>query len=234
MLEVDRLCAWYGDVQILRDVSFSVARGEVCALLGANGAGKTTTLRAISGLVEKRAGDVRLDGQSLTGKPAHAIVERGLIQVPEGRLLFPRMPVRDNLELGAYLPGPARQRQANLERVLAIFPVLKERLDTAAGQLSGGQQQMVAIGRALMSAPRLLMLDEPSLGLAPLVVDEIFAIVKRIAAEGMTVLLVEQNVGPALALAQQAFVLENGQVVLSGTARELAQNPRVREAYLGL
>jgi branched-chain amino acid transport system ATP-binding protein len=234
VLSVEGLQAAYGNVTALWGVSFEVPAGEIVALVGGNGAGKTTTLKAISGLVRARAGSVRLDGDELTRRSTVEIVERGLVHVPEGRKLFPEMTVRDNLLLGGF-SRPARPHQGErLEQVFTVFPRLRERQAQLAGTLSGGEQQMVAIGRGLMAGPRVLMLDEPSLGLAPILVDEMFRVVEAIHRQGVTVLLVEQNTEHALAIAHRGFVLESGRVVLSGTGRELLQNPQVREAYLGL
>ena len=234
MLRVEGLQVSYGPIAALWDVRFDVHPQEIVALVGANGAGKTTTLKAISGLVRPRAGSVLLDGAPLEQLPTTAIVERGVVHVPEGRKLFPEMTVRDNLLLGGF-PRTARPHQAErLEQVFEIFPRLRERQRQVAGTLSGGEQQMVAIGRGLMAGPRILMLDEPSLGLAPIMVDEMFRVVETINRAGVTVLLVEQNTEHALAIAHRGFVLESGRVVLAGTGAELLANARVREAYLGL
>jgi branched-chain amino acid transport system ATP-binding protein len=234
MLEVAGLQVAHGDVQALWGVDFAVGAGRIVTLLGANGAGKTTTLRTISGLIRPRAGAIRLEGEDLTGLAPHAIVSRGVGHIPEGRRLWPGMTVRENLELGAF-PSRARgQREATLAGVLRLFPRLAERERQLAGTLSGGEQQMVAIGRALMGRPRLLMLDEPSLGLAPLVVAELFQSIVAINREGVTVLLVEQNVHQALAIADHGYVLETGRIVTAGPARALLEDPYVKEAYLGL
>jgi branched-chain amino acid transport system ATP-binding protein len=234
MLHVEGLKVRYGQVTALWDVGFDVESGEVVALVGTNGAGKTTTLKAISGQLKPEAGTIRLDGDPLENRSTMEIVERGVIHVPEGRKLFPEMTVRDNLLLGGFHRA-ARPRQAErLEKVFAIFPRLRERRSQIAGTLSGGEQQMVAIGRGLMAGPRILMLDEPSLGLAPLLVEEMFRVVEEINRQGVTVLLVEQNTEYALRIASRGFVLESGRVVLSGTGAELLKNQRVREAYLGL
>ncbi len=234
MLRVDDVQASYGQVTALWGVSFDVRAGEIVALVGGNGAGKTTTLKAISGLLRPKAGRILLDGEGLERLATSEIVERGVIHVPEGRKLFPEMTVRDNLLLGGFSRG-ARPRQAErLEQVFGIFPRLRERERQVAGTLSGGEQQMVAIGRGLMAGPRVLMLDEPSLGLAPILVEEMFRVVQEINRAGVTVLLVEQNTEHALAIASRGFVLESGRVVLSGTGDELLANERVREAYLGL
>jgi branched-chain amino acid transport system ATP-binding protein len=215
-------------------VSLRVVRGEIVSLLGANGAGKTTTLKAISGLIRAREGAVLLDGQPLTGLPPSRIVERGVAQVPEGRQLFTNMTVEENLEMGAYLPRTRAGQAKRRARVLELFPRLAERSRQIAGTLSGGEQQMVAIARALMSEPRLLILDEPSLGLAPIVVRDIFEVIRRINLEGTTVLLVEQNLARALALSHRGYVLETGSVVLEGGGQELLANPHTRKAFLGL
>ena len=234
MLRISELRAGYGDVEILHGISLEIQRGEVVALLGANGAGKTTTMRAISGLLRPSAGEIRFDGQRIDHLPASRIVALGLVQVPEGRKIFPSMTVRENLELGAFHRLAKQHRSASLEGVLAMFPVLAERQRQSAGTLSGGEQQMLAIARALMARPRLLMLDEPSLGLAPRVVFEIFKTITTIQAQGLTVLLVEQNVQQSLRLADRGYVLENGTIALSGTGPELLSNEDTRRAYLGL
>jgi len=234
ILEVDGLAASYGDVQALWDVSFTVNEGTVTTLLGSNGAGKTTTLRVISGTLAALAGEVRLGGERITGRPAHRIVDLGIVQVPEGRHLWPNMTVEDNLTLGAYSRRARADRARTLADVFALFPRLGERRRQVAGTLSGGEQQMAAIGRALMAKPAILMLDEPSLGLAPILVDEVFRVLQEIVANGTTVLLVEQNAHRALEVASGAAVLENGRVVLAGSAAEIAADPKVRSAYLGL
>jgi branched-chain amino acid transport system ATP-binding protein len=234
MLHVSGLQVAYGDVQALWGVDVEVPAGRIVALLGANGAGKTTTLRTVSGLVRPRAGRIRFDGRDVTALAPHAIVGLGLGHIPEGRRLWPGMTVQENLELGAF---PTRARSAKREsrdRVLRLFPRLAERQGQLAGTLSGGEQQMLAIGRALMARPRLLMLDEPSLGLAPLVVSELFQIIRTVNGEGVTVLVVEQNVHQALAIADHGYVLETGRVVTAGAARALLDDPFIKEAYLGL
>ncbi|HLE44346.1 MAG TPA: ABC transporter ATP-binding protein [Methylomirabilota bacterium] len=234
MLSLEGVDAFYGDLQALHGVSFAVQPGEIVALVGANAAGKTTTLRVISGLLVPRSGRVTFEGQDIAAVPAHRRVALGIVQVPEGRRLFPFMTVRENLLLGAH-PTAARVRlEQSLEDALALFPVLAERRDQLAGSLSGGEQQMCAIGRALMARPKLLMLDEPTLGLAPILVRRIFETVQAINGRGVTVLLVEQNVRQALALAHRGCVLENGRLVLSGPAADLAGDERLRKAYLGL
>ena len=234
MLEVRGLQVAYGEVTALWGVSFDVRPGEIVALVGGNGAGKTTTLKTLSGLLRPRAGTARLDGVPLETLPTTEIVARGLVHVPEGRKLFPEMTVADNLLLGAF-SRTARPHQADrLAQVFETFPALRERSRQLAGTLSGGEQQMVAIGRGLMAGPKILMLDEPSLGLAPIMVDEMFRVIETIHRAGVTVLLVEQNTEHALAIAQRGFVLESGRVALSGTGPELLADARVREAYLGL
>ncbi len=234
MLEVQRLQVFYGDVQALWDVSFSVQAGEIVTLVGSNGAGKTTTLKTISGLLRPAAGQVRLEGQDIAALPPHDIVTRGIAQIPEGRRLWPQMTVLENLELGAYSAGARRRKDETLEWAFTLFPQLRERQAQRAGTLSGGEQQMVAIARGLMSRPRLLMLDEPSLGLAPLLVEEVFRIVREINGQGVTVLLVEQNLRQALEVAHRAYVLETGRVTLSGPSRDVLANAHIRAAYLGL
>ncbi|WP_291299500.1 ABC transporter ATP-binding protein [Elioraea sp.] len=232
MLEIAGLRAGYGPIEVLRGVDLAVGAGEIVALLGSNGAGKSTLNNNVSGLYRPFGGSIRFDGHDIAGAPSTRIVEAGLVQVPEGRRVFPTLTVRDNLELGSYRRGkPARAR--NLERVLAIFPRLKERLTQSAGTLSGGEQQMLAIGRGLMAEPRLLILDEPSLGLSPLLVEEMFALIGQLNGQGLAVLLVEQNVVQSLAIAHRAYVLENGRIALSGNAADLAENPNLRKSYLG-
>ena len=234
MLTLEGVDAFYGDLQALHGVSLEVRAGELVALVGANAAGKTTTLRVISGTLPARRGRVLLDGQDLAGLPAHLRVARGVVQVPEGRRLFPFMTVQENLLLGAHFPEARAQQDASLDYVLRLFPVLKDRASQLAGSLSGGEQQMCAIGRALMARPRLLMLDEPTLGIAPVLVQRIFETVAAINRDGVTILLVEQNVRRALALAHRAVALENGRVVLAGPARELLTDERLKKAYLGM
>jgi branched-chain amino acid transport system ATP-binding protein len=233
VLEVHGLSAGYGLARVLHGVSFAVQPGEILAVLGANGAGKTTLNMAISGLVRPRAGEIRFDGRRIDGLSPAAIVEAGLIQVPEGRKVFPNLSVRENLELGSYRRGRAR-RADRLAQVFDLFPRLRERSGQAAGTLSGGEQQMLAIGRGLMAEPRLLILDEPSLGLSPLLVEEMFALIRRLHAEGLTIMLVEQNVAQSLELADRALVLENGTFALGGPAAALRDDPALKRAYLGL
>ena len=232
MLEVKALRAGYGPLEVLRGVDLAVGTGEIVALLGSNGAGKSTLNNNVSGLFQPFGGTIRFDGHDISGTASTRIVEAGLVQVPEGRRVFPTLTVRDNLELGSYRRGkPTRAR--NLERVLAIFPRLNERLTQSAGTLSGGEQQMLAIGRGLMAEPRLLILDEPSLGLSPLLVEEMFGLIGRLNEQGLAILLVEQNVVQSLAIAHRAYVLENGSVSVSGPAKALAQDPALRKSYLG-
>jgi branched-chain amino acid transport system ATP-binding protein len=233
MLDLQAVDVFYGDVQAVHRVSLSVQRGEIVTLVGANGAGKTTTLRAISGLIQPRAGEIRFEGKRLDRLAPEQIVERGLVQVPEGRKLFPSLTVRDNLELGAYARRARPHRARTLEEVMALFPILRERAEQRAGTLSGGEQQMCAIARSLMARPALLMLDEPSLGLAPRIVQEVFRVVNEIHARGVTMLLVEQNVRQALATSQRGYVLENGRIVLEGTGPELLASEATQKAYLG-
>jgi branched-chain amino acid transport system ATP-binding protein len=232
MLEVRDLHVYYGEIHALKGISFTVRQGEIVTLLGSNGAGKTTTLRTLSGLLAARRGDVRLEGASLLGVAPHDVVLKGITHVPEGRRIFNRLTVVENLEMGAYTRGDPGIGQ-DLEQVFAVFPRLKERRAQVAGTLSGGEQQMLAIGRALMARPRLLLLDEPSMGLAPVLVEQIFETVQTINRQGVTILLVEQNAAMALSIAERGYVLETGQLALEGGARELADNPEVRRAYLG-
>ena len=233
LLEILGLDAAYGDVPALSGVALSVEPGEIVALLGPNGAGKTTLLKAIAGLLRPRAGTVLWEGEDLGRVPSHLIVERGLALVPEGRRLFGSMTVEENLTLGAFAPRARNAQGANLERVYALFPILRERRRQIVRLLSGGQQQMVSVGRALMSSPRLLMLDEPSLGLAPLMVQAILDVLVEINRGGVAVFLVEQNVRAALTLAHRAYILETGRIVGEGGGAELLQDPHVRRAYLG-
>ena len=233
MLNVVDLGSGYGRVQVLHGVTLDVAKGEIVALLGSNGTGKTTLLRAISGVQPQRGGTVTLDGIVLTRFPPHARVAQGLVQVPEGRQVFAPLSVEDNLRLGAYRRAPAKGAAAALAHVYDLFPILAERRHQPAGELSGGQQQMLALGRAMMADPRMLLLDEPSMGLAPIMVEQIFAAVQRLNDEGVTILLVEQNAHAALRIANRAYVLENGAIALEGNSADLANDQRVREAYLG-
>lgn len=234
ILEVEDLHVYYGMIHVLKGVSFHVEEGEIVTLIGANGAGKSTTLRTISGLVAKSSGKVVFDGHDLEKVPAHKIVGLGLTQVPEGRRLFPGLSVEDNLFLGSYLRRDKQGVQRDLERVYDLFPRLLERRKQQAGSLSGGEQQMVAMGRGLVSRPQLLLLDEPSMGLAPLLVREIFSVIEEINRQGTTILLVEQNASLALDIAHRAYVFETGSVAFEGETRMLAEDPRIRQAYLGV
>ena len=233
-LELAGVDVAYGDLPALTGVDLVVERGETLSVVGANGAGKTTMLRTISGLLRPRRGEVRFEGERIDRLPCHRVVERGVVHVPEGRKVFPSLTVRENLELGSYTRAAKARRAESLERVFTLFPRLHEREAQAAGTLSGGEQQMLAIGRALMSRPKLLMLDEPSLGLAPLIVKEIFNTIAAINRDGTTVLLVEQNTRQALALSRRGYVLENGRVALVGSGAELLGNEHVKRAYLGM
>ena len=234
MLKIENVQCGYGDVQILFGVSLEINAGEIVALIGANGAGKTTLLRTISGLLRAWSGTIHFDGQPIQSLPPHKIVAQGLIQVAEGRRLFPGLSVLENLELGSFIPSARKNRARNMDRAFTMFPRLAERRSQTAGTLSGGEQQMLAIARALMTEPRLLMLDEPSLGLAPMIVTDIFNVVREINKDGMTILIVEQNAVQTLQMADRAYVLENGQIALSGLGDELLQNEGIRSAYLGL
>ncbi len=233
MLKVDNLSVHYGMIQAVRDVSFEVNEGEVVSLIGANGAGKTTILRTLSGLVRPSAGKIQFLGKEIQKMPAQKIVAGGLSQVPEGRHVFPGLTVMENLEMGAFLKKNREENQANLKKVFSRFPRLEERKNQDAATLSGGEQQMLAMGRALMSTPKLLLLDEPSMGLAPIFIQEIFDIIQDIQKQGTTVLLIEQNANKALAISDRGYVLETGKIVLSGTGKELAASDEVRKAYLG-
>ncbi len=234
LLAAEGIHSFYGDVQALWDVSFQVEPGEIVTLIGSNGAGKSTLLKTIAGLVAPRRGRILLEGMDVAGEPAYRLVERGLVLIPEARQLWPGMTVQENLEMGAYSKAARPERVRSLEAVLAMFPILEKRAKQNAGTLSGGEQQMCAIGRGVMARPRMLLLDEPALGLAPKLVREVFAALKEIRATGVTLLLVEQNVPHALALADRAYVLESGRVTRTGPCSELARDPRVREEFLGL
>jgi branched-chain amino acid transport system ATP-binding protein len=233
MLSLENINAFYGDIQALWGISITVEQGELVALVGPNGAGKTTTLRVISGLMKPASGSIHFNGQSLEKLPSHRIVELGISQVLEGGRIFTKMNVLENLELGAFVPHARKEKDQNMKRVFEIFPRLEERKAQQAGTLSGGERQMLAIGRALMSKPKLLMLDEPSFGLAPILVDEMFQMIQAINQQGATVLLVEQNVRAALELANRAYVIENGQIVGQGTGQDLLSFESIRSAYLG-
>jgi branched-chain amino acid transport system ATP-binding protein len=232
LLDVKDIHVFYGNIEAVKGMSFHVDRGEIVCLIGANGAGKTTTLRTVSGLLRPKEGAIFYDDQRIDLLPAHEIVGLGIAQSPEGRRIFPRMSVRENLDMGAFTRKDAEQRQ-DMERILELFPILKERARQAAGTLSGGEQQMLAIGRALMTKPKLLLLDEPSMGLAPIVVERIFQTIREISEQGVTILLVEQNAAQALNLANRGYVIETGRIVLEDEARALLANERVRKAYLG-
>lgn len=233
MLKIDNINVYYGAIHALKGISIEVNEGEIVTLIGANGAGKSTTLRTISGLLKPKSGDITFEGQSIAGMAAHHIVKKGISQVPEGRRVFAHMSVLENLELGAYVRTDAKGIKEDMDKVFTRFPRLAERRSQLAGTLSGGEQQMLAMGRAMMSRPRIMLLDEPSMGLAPLLVKEIFSIIKDINESGTTVLLVEQNANMALSIAHKAYVLETGRITLAGTASELAASEEVRKAYLG-
>jgi branched-chain amino acid transport system ATP-binding protein len=233
MLQLEDIDVYYGGIHALRKISLNVSQGEIVTLIGANGAGKTTTLRAITGLLAPKSGRVIFEGEDITGVAAHKLVARGISMSPEGRGVFANLTVLENLEMGAYLKKDKPQIKRDLERGFALFPRLKERIKQRAGTLSGGEQQMLAMARALMSRPKLLLLDEPSLGLAPLVCQTIFSTIDEIKADGTTVLLVEQNANAALKHSDRGYVLETGAVILEGSAADIASDPRVREAYLG-
>jgi branched-chain amino acid transport system ATP-binding protein len=234
MLEIRNITAGYGQFTALWEVGLRVAAGETVAIVGPNGAGKTTVMRVISGLVRPRAGEIIFDGASLVGSPAHEIVARGIAHVPEGRRIFPGLTVAENLRMGAFLPAARRAFRENLERVYGLFPVLAERPRQRAGSLSGGEQQMLAIGRALMSKPRLILLDEPSMGLAPVMVLRLFDLIRRVRQEGYTILIVEQNVRQVLRLADRAYLLEAGRLKMEGRSDDLSEQEFVRKAYVGL
>jgi branched-chain amino acid transport system ATP-binding protein len=234
MLTLSAVSARYGSVPAINDISISVGKGEAVGLLGANGAGKSTTLRAISGLIRTISGSITFLGTDLAAMPPHKIAELGIAHVPEGRQVFPELTVKENLEVGAYIPSAKAERNRTLELVFGIFPALAERRNQLAGTMSGGEQQMLAVGRGLMLKPRLLMLDEPSLGLAPVVTDATFAKIQEVHAMGTAILLVEQNVSRALGMVQRAYVLESGKVIIQGSSAELANNKQVQVAYLGM
>lgn len=233
LLEVKGLEVYYGVIQALKGIDFEVNEGEIVTLIGANGAGKTTTMQSVIGLIPSKAGTVTFDGKETTHMACHKIVSLGMSQVPEGRRVFQELSVYQNLLMGSYIRKDKKAAKEDIERIYERFPRLKERKKQIAGTLSGGEQQMLAMGRALMSRPKLLMLDEPSMGLSPLLVDEVFTIIKDLNKEGTTVLLVEQNAGKSLAISDRAYVLENGKIVLSGTGEELLQSEEVKKAYLG-
>ena len=233
LLDVRDLRAGYGETEVLRGVDLTIAPGEIVAVLGSNGVGKSTLNRALSGIVRARAGAIKFEGHDVAHEKPQAIVARGLIHVPEGRRVFPNLSVRENLDLGSYRRGAASRTQ-NRERVFKIFPRLRERSTQRAGTLSGGEQQMLAIGRGLMAEPKLMIMDEPSLGLSPILVEELFALIERINADGVSILLVEQNVVQSLELADRAYILAEGKFVLSGSAEDIGANPELKRAYLGM
>ncbi|MBW1699210.1 MAG: ABC transporter ATP-binding protein [Deltaproteobacteria bacterium] len=234
MLKLTNVNAYYGDMEALSEVSFEIEEGQIVSMVGSNGAGKSTTLNVISGVVQCSAGSIVFLGNDITHLPPHKIVELGIIQIPEARLLFPDMTVLENLELGAFNSNARQQKEENLQGVFELFPVLQDRKYQLAGTLSGGEQQMLAIARGLMAKPKLLMLDEPSLGLAPILVKHVFETIEEINSHGITVFLVEQNVFHSLSISDKAYVLENGRIVLGGDGKELLENPKVKEAYLGI
>lgn len=234
MLSVEQLTIYHGRVPILRDISFEIKEGEVCAIVGANGAGKSTLLNAISRILPLKSGRISFNGNEINRFPPHRIVELGLIQVPEGRRLFPSLTVLENLELGAYQGEAKQKRNETLGKVYSLFPILNNRKNQSAGTLSGGEQQMLAVGRALMSLPMLLMLDEPSLGLAPLIVQQMFEVIKEINKTGMTILLVEQNARKALSISDVGLVIENGKITIKGKGAEIANNEYTKKAFLGM
>jgi len=233
-LEVNDLNVYYGAIHALQGISFHVEEGEIVSLIGANGAGKSTTLRTISGLIRPRGGNIQFNGKDITMLPAEQIVRLGISQVPEGRKIFAPLTVRENLTMGAYTRNDPAEIQQSMERVFASFPRLKERINQLGGTLSGGEQQMLATGRGLMNRPTLLLLDEPSMGLSPILVEEIFRIIKEINSQGTSILLVEQNALMALSVSNRAYVLETGRIVLTGNSKEVAENPQVKAAYLGV
>lgn len=234
LLEVNNIHTYYGNIQALKGISITVNQGEIVTLIGSNGAGKSTTLKTISGLLRPRHGEIRFEGKPITGTPAHDVTSLGLVQVPEGRRVFSQMTVQENLEVGAYLRNDNEGVKHDMERIFTLFPRLRERRRQIAGTLSGGEQQMLAMGRAMMSQPRLLLLDEPSMGLAPLLVDTIFDTIESLNKSGTTILVVEQNARKALQVAHRGYVLQTGTITIGGDAKELLADPRVIEAYLGL
>jgi len=234
LLEIENIDVYYGEMSALRNVSVQVEAGEIISIVGANGAGKSTLINTISGILKPKTGKIIFNGEDITRLQAHQVVEKGIVQVPEGRRLFPNMTVEENLLIGSYIPSSRKNRKKNMERVFELLPRLAERKKQVARTMSGGEQQMLAIGRALMSEPKLLMFDEPSLGLAPKLVTQMLDLIKNIAAQGVTALLVEQNVHHALELSNRGYVLENGTIGLAGTAEELLNNPHIKRAYLGL
>lgn len=233
LLEIDRLDVAYGGIRAVRGISMAVGRGELVSLIGANGAGKSTTLRAICGLVPVANGDIHYDGQSIVGRPVYEQVLQGLVMVPEGRGIFGQLTIEENLNMGGYSRKDPLEVRQSIEHVFELFPRLAERRRQSAGTLSGGEQQMLAMGRAMVSKPRLLLLDEPSMGLAPLMVEKVFEVVRAVAAEGVTILLIEQNARLALELSQRGYVMESGQIILEGASAQLLNDPKVRASYLG-
>jgi branched-chain amino acid transport system ATP-binding protein len=234
VLTIKKLNVTYGQIQVLRDVSLEVKEAEIVSLIGANGAGKSTTLNSVSRIIPIKSGEIHFEGKRVDGLQSNEIIELGIIQVPEGRRIFPYMTVQDNLDMGSYNKKAREKRKESLERVFGLFPRLAERRNQLAGSMSGGEQQMLAIGRGLMTVPRILMLDEPSLGLAPVLVETIFSVLEQINREGVTVLLVEQNVKKSLSISNRGYVLENGNIALEGIGEELLQNSYLRKAYLGI
>jgi len=233
MLDLKGLCAGYGQMKVLHGIDLTIEQGEIVALLGSNGAGKSTLNNNVSGIFQPTAGQILFEGQDITGLPPENVVDLGIVQVPEGRRIFPNMSIRENLELGSYRRGKPR-RAENIDKVVDVFPRLEERFSQLAGTLSGGEQQMLAIGRAMMSEPRLLILDEPSLGLSPLLVEEMFSLIQRLNKQGLAIFLVEQHVMQSLEIADRAYVMENGSIVLLGEAAELIDDPDLKKSYLGL
>jgi len=234
ILEVDNINSYYGHIHALRGVSLYVEEGEIVSLIGSNGAGKSTTLRTISGLIHPKPGNIKLEGKDISGLEPHRVVEAGVGHVPEGRGIFPKLTVRENLDMGAYIHKDQKKNDERMEMVFELFPRLKERVDQFGGTLSGGEQQMLAIGRSLMTNPRILMLDEPSMGLAPVLVELIFDIIKKLNEEGTTILLVEQNAQMALSIAHRGYVLQTGTIVLTDSAEKLRKNEMVQKSYLGI
>lgn len=234
LLELNNVHSYYGNIHALKGISLTVDKGEIVTLIGSNGAGKSTTLRTISGILAPREGSITLEGERIDHVPAHKVVERGVLQSPEGRRIFPRLTVRENLEMGAFTRNDRSGIEEDVQRVFGLFPRLQERTNQKGGTLSGGEQQMLAIGRALMGRPRVLLLDEPSMGLAPVLVEQIFNIIKDINAQGTTILLVEQNALMALGVAHRGYVLQTGQIVLADSAKSLSENEMVQKAYLGI
>ncbi|HCO18200.1 MAG TPA: ABC transporter ATP-binding protein [Tissierellales bacterium] len=233
MLKIENLCVKYDSIRVVHNVSLDINDGEIVAMIGANGAGKSTILKTISGLLKAESGKITMDSEDITRVDSHVIVQRGIIQVPEGRQIFTKMTIEENLKLGAFLQKDKEKVERNFERVLTLFPILKERLKQTAGTLSGGEQQMLAIGRALMGDPRLLLLDEPSMGLSPLMTQNVFDVLRQLKKDGITMLLVEQNAYDALEISDRAYILETGVVKITGWSRELIEDPGIKKAYLG-